>query len=266
MTSTPSPAVSCSVWWAHPAASAPGLLDLLDASERARHDRFRLQADRDRYRVARALARLVCAERAGCAPEEVSFTLHCRTCADRERPHREEPHGKPRPAGPAGGLEISISHSGDRVVLAVADSVEVGVDVERVAPARDLAGLADYALAPAEFEVWRSLDEAERVPAFFRYWARKEALLKSTGAGLAGGLDSVAVSAPGEAAAVLAWEGPYAPGQVWLADLEAGPDYRAALAALAPGPVEMDVHGPQEAAALLEARPRALRPPVPGGG
>ncbi|MFD0802867.1 4-phosphopantetheinyl transferase, partial [Streptomonospora algeriensis] len=71
-------ALTCRLWWASTDDASPALLDLLDAGERERHGRFRLQADRDRYLVAHALARLALAREAECAPNQVAFTLHCR--------------------------------------------------------------------------------------------------------------------------------------------------------------------------------------------
>ncbi|WP_133743351.1 4'-phosphopantetheinyl transferase family protein [Actinorugispora endophytica] len=239
------PAVpACDVWWADPALASPALLGLLDEDERARHARFRLAADRDRYAVAHSLARLVCARAAGCAPRDVAFTLHCDHC------DRPEPHGKPRPAGPAAGWEISITHSGSRVGVAVARGLPVGLDVERVAESRDLEGLASYALTGIERAALESRPEAERTGGFFTYWARKESLLKATGAGLSGGLTPITVSGPHESAAVLSWDPPGAPDEVWITDLDAGPDYRAALSVLAGGPVPVTEH---DAADLLKS-------------
>lgn len=266
--------VECAVWWADPASARPELLGLLDESERARHARFRRGADRDRYAVAHALARLVCAREAGCGPREVEFTLRCRSC---EREGRgggdgqdgdgrsgtsgreaggnstagrgpQGPHGKPHPAGPASGWEISISHSGDRVALAVTRGVPVGVDVEQIKAARDIDGLAGYALTETERDAWESLPESERTAGFFTYWSRKEALLKATGDGLSGGLASVVVSAPNAPAKVIAWHALDAPSSVRLTDLDAGPAYRAALAVLTPEEVRITEH---DAAGLL---------------
>lgn len=50
------------------------------------------------------------------------------------------------------------------------------------------------------------------------------------------------VSPPDAAAALLAWHGPEAPTQVWLCDLDAGADYRAALAVVSARPVTVAVH------------------------
>ncbi|GAA3720944.1 4'-phosphopantetheinyl transferase superfamily protein [Spinactinospora alkalitolerans] len=233
--------MTCAVWWADPALAGPAALPaLLDERERERHARYRMAADRDRYAAAHALARLVCAREAGCAPQEVAFTLHCGHC------DRPEPHGKPRPAGPAQGLELSITHSGARVAVAVARGAAVGVDVEQVREGRDIEGLADYALTGAERTALDAVPAAGRTAGFFTYWSRKEALLKATGEGLSGGLASVAVSGPADDPAVLAWDSPGAPEHVWLGDLDAGPDHRAALAVLTGAPVDVVEHDATE--------------------
>lgn len=238
--------VTCDVWWARPASAEPRLLAFLDGHERERHPRFRLPADRDRYLVSHALARLACARAAGCGPAEVSFTRDCPHCELRE------PHGKPRPAGAASGLEVSLTHSGQRVAVAVTWGTGVGLDVERVrAPGEgDIEGLADYVLTGAEKAALDALPGSGRTAGFFTYWTRKEALLKATGAGIGGGLNQISVSAPNESAAVLDWKAPGAPDAVWLADLDAGPDYRAALAALTGAPVRALHH---DGTALLDA-------------
>nr|WP_052745847.1 4'-phosphopantetheinyl transferase superfamily protein [Allosalinactinospora lopnorensis] len=238
------------MWWADPAWASPALLDLLDERERERHARFRFEADRNRYAVAHALARLVCAREAGCAPDEVAFSLHCRGCA-RKPGGRSEPHGKPRPDGPAHGLEISLSHSGDRVALALTRGVAVGTDVERVSAERDIEGIIEYALTGAERAALESLPPEAHVNGFFGYWARKEALLKATGDGLSAGLSSISVNGPHEPAELHAWNAPEPPEHAWLTDLDAGPDYRAALAVLAPGPLTVV---PRDAAPLLLGR------------
>ncbi|RCV52133.1 4-phosphopantetheinyl transferase [Marinitenerispora sediminis] len=242
----------CDVWWASPALAGPGLLALLDGDERRRHARYRIPADRDRYAVAHALARIVCADAAGCTPGDVAFTLRCPRCAAGAKARRE-PHGKPVPAGPAHGWEMSISHSGERVVVALAKGVPIGVDVELVRADRDIDGLLDYALTDAERADLATAGPEGRTAGFYTYWARKEALLKATGEGLAGGLTSVSVTGPTEPADVLAWDSPSAPPHVRLTDLAADGPYRAALAALTAEPLDVRVH---DAAPLLTAAGR----------
>ncbi|MDA0566718.1 4'-phosphopantetheinyl transferase superfamily protein [Streptomonospora sp. S1-112] len=237
--------LTCDLWWGDITAITPDrlrdLYGLLDADERRRHARFRMQADKDRYALAHGLARLAVGRAAGIAPESVAFDLRCIPCERKADPPDRGPHGKPRPSGPAEGLEISFSHSGDRVLLAMARGVAVGADVERVRQLHTgLDGLLDHALTEGERADLAALGPRDREAAFFTYWSRKEALLKATGEGV-GNLTAVALSVPGAPIEVRSWDSPDAPppGHVQLRDVPAGEDYRAAVAALTPRPLEV---------------------------
>jgi 4'-phosphopantetheinyl transferase len=94
-------------------------------------------------------------------------------------------HGKPRLAADPGRLAFNLSHSGDLALVAVAADREVGVDVERVKPERDLVALAERALAPEAAAVVREAAEPERARLFYELWTRHEARLKCLGIGLA---------------------------------------------------------------------------------
>ena len=238
--------VHCDVWWATPALAAPHLLALLDPAERERHARFRLAADRDRYAVGHALLRLAVGAASGTAPAGVTFALDCPHCAGTEG----RPHGKPRPTGAAAGIEVSLSHSGDRVAVALARGARVGVDVEHIAPGRDLDGLSAAVLTPQEQADLAAVGPDLRPAAFFDYWSRKEALLKATGEGVYAGLTGVSLAPPHLPPAVRSWTTPSAPpaGTVRLHPLDAGPRHRAALAVLTPADVTVAAH---DAAELL---------------
>ena len=254
MTPVSSPLAS-TVWWAHTSDASERLTRLLDENELARNARFLSRADRDRHLLGRAMAKLALADLVGCAPDKITFDLHCRSCEEKERtgarPGNGEAHGKPYPAGPALGWQISVSHSGEWVVLALTEGVPVGVDVEHISHTRDLEGLAGYTLADTERDAWRQLDQDRRIDAFFGYWTRKEALLKATGLGLSGGLRRVTVSPPHTEARLLSWEGGGGPEAAWLSDLERGKGYRSALALLTDRPVKAQVRTPVETSALL---------------
>ena len=149
----------------------------------------------------------------------------------------EGAHGKPRLAtGPAGpprppAVGFNLSHSGGRFVVAVALGMDPGVDVERVRPRRNLERLARRFFSPSER---RAVGTApDPLGAFFRVWARKEAVIKADGRGVSIGLDRFDVTA-GEPAALLEarWEGA-APDEAshWsLHALKSGPDHAAAVA------------------------------------
>lgn len=218
----------CQIWWARPATAPSELLALLDAGERARWSRFHRDEDRARYLAAHALKRIVLARHLGTAATELRFAAACRHCGGTD-------HGKPRLCATTGGIEFSLSHSGERVVLAVARDLAVGVDVERLDARRDAAALIPAVLSAAEQAVVAALPAAERGPALLRYWTRKEALLKATGDGLAVAPSGITVTPPDAPPALIAWEGASPlDGEAHLLDLAPGPGHVASLAALGP--------------------------------
>jgi 4'-phosphopantetheinyl transferase len=150
------------IWWARPSALQSHDRRLLSAAETARMERIGRPGDRERFAAAWALARRQLGELTGRPPRSLTFTRSCENCA-------HPSHGRPRLAMP--GPQFSLSHSGDRVLLAVSEQ-RVGADVEQVG--RDIDGLRRLVLHP---------DEAPETagPALLRLWVRKEALLKVTG-------------------------------------------------------------------------------------
>jgi 4'-phosphopantetheinyl transferase len=211
------------VWWAHRQDASASLETHLDDVERDRWHAYRRTEDKDRFLVGCALTKYAVADRTGQRPADVIID---RTC-----PHCGKPHGKPV----VPGLELSVTHSGDLVGLAMA-TVPVGVDVEHADSRRDdVEGLARYALSDAEQAVLDALPAGERQAAFLVYWTRKEAVTKATGDGLRASFPEVVVTAPAEPPRLLAW--PYATpsSSVTLADLAAEPDYAAALAVIGDG-------------------------------
>jgi 4'-phosphopantetheinyl transferase len=93
-------------------------------------------------------------------------------------------HGKPRLAAGPERLAFNLSHSGGLALVAVTRGREVGVDVEREKPERDLLALAERALSPEDAAAVRDVGEAERTRLFYALWARHEARLKCLGVGL----------------------------------------------------------------------------------
>jgi 4'-phosphopantetheinyl transferase len=90
--------------------------------------------------------------------------------------------GKPLVFSPRLGIgrAVSMSHTRGWVAAAIAESGDIGVDVERHKE-RDVAALAGYAFGPAE----RAEAAAAGTAGFYRIWTLREAIAKATGEGLA---------------------------------------------------------------------------------
>jgi 4'-phosphopantetheinyl transferase len=97
------------------------------------------------------------------------------------------PHGKPALPGPGPALRFNLSHSGDLALIAVVARREVGIDVERVDAARDVASLATHGLDREAAAAVLATPPAERALAFYRAWVRREAIGKCGGEGLGDG-------------------------------------------------------------------------------
>ncbi|SEF88838.1 4'-phosphopantetheinyl transferase [Thermomonospora echinospora] len=193
-------------------------MELLDEVERARRERYVRPADRDRFTVGVAVTRLAAGALLGVAPERVPLDRTCAGCG--------APHGRPVIDG---GPHLSVSHSGERVVVALTGG-PVGVDVEEDA-GRLTEGVAGQLLGPDEAADLRDLGPAARRRGLLEYWTRKEAVLKATGDGLRVPLTDLRMSAPDEPPRLLAWEDrPGLAGRLTLRTLTPGPGYAACLA------------------------------------
>jgi 4'-phosphopantetheinyl transferase len=228
----------CDVWWARPAEETPALFDLLDAVERDRYAGYRRDVDKQRFLTGRSLIRAVAAAALDVAPADVALDSSCFDCG--------KPHGKPKVVGSS--LEVSISHSGDWVVLAAVDGAPVGVDVEevRAAAVDDLAG---NSFSPAEQAAFRMVPEPEKQAAFFTYWARKEAVLKATGKGMWVVMNKLTLTGHDEPTRVVSSESAEVDIETaQMVDLDRGPGYRACMAVFADTTPKVEEH---EAADLI---------------
>jgi 4'-phosphopantetheinyl transferase len=224
----------CEVRWLRIDAVPDGALDLLDAAERSRYDRFLRADDKRRFLAGRFLLRSTASSLLGIGTREVPLDATCPRCG--------EPHGKPRL--PGGEVDLSISHAGGLAVLAYTTTGPVGVDVEPETAAPRLPELSRRVLTSAEQAEVAAIPEAERPRALLRYWTRKEAILKATGEGLGGDMTTIAISRPDESPSVVQAR-THRP--VHLHDLALPPGYVGSVAVLGPR-VVVDV---AEAAARL---------------
>lgn len=141
-----------------------------------------------------------------------------------------EQHGKPTLADEDTPVHFNLSHSGEWCVIAASRTHELGVDVERIDPARPQARLAKRFFSASEQAAY----ERGQV-SFFEVWTRKEACIKACGQGVARGLACFDSGGDGFDATwqsvLMPERAGIAPEQrVMLRDLEAPQGYAAALA------------------------------------
>jgi len=217
MLSDPPASSVCEVWYATLAEFRPEFLGLLDPIESARLDRFTRVSDARRCALGAVLLRVVAARHLGGSPAAIAVARRCSTCG--------ESHGKPRVVG---GLEVSLAHAGDLVVVAATTGGPVGVDIESVSLGARRIGLG-RSFAPGD----------EGAPydarAYLVDWTRREAILKATGDGLTVSPSDLVLSGPAAPLRLLAWKGRARP-ECSLADLDLPSDYVGAVAVLTSRP------------------------------
>jgi len=229
--------VTVHVCWSPLGTDASGV-DWLDASESERFGGFQRVEDRRGFLTSRVLLKTMVGHLADTPPALVRLSYDCPRCG--------RPHGRPVVVEPRAAVRwhVSLSHAGGHVMVAATDAGPVGVDVELVA-ATGFAGFDEIALTSAERVVVEGCAPAARARARAVYWARKEAVLKATGRGLAVDPCALEVSAPHLPAALKAWraaEPPVTP--VQITDVPVDGDHVAAVAVLAHTPCEVVLQPP----------------------
>ena len=192
--------------------------NVLTAAEAERAERFIQPADRDRFIICRGLLRRTLARRLNTAPCSIEFI-------------RNE-HGKPYL--PGGELEFNVSHSRDRLLIAVTSDRAVGVDIEFRRDGVPMEAIAKRWFSPAECAFFQTLKNPR--DGFFDIWAKKEAYVKALGRGIFQELNSFSVPLGG------------APDVSWVDHIDGwafqtlniDPDYAAAIVSKTPAaPVQL---------------------------
>jgi 4'-phosphopantetheinyl transferase len=203
-----------------PAQIVATLAATLSADERERAARFHFELHRRRYIVGRGVLRDLLGRYLRLAPASLRFSYG--------------EHGKPALAGPmpSDALFFNLSHSADLALYAFGIGRDIGVDVEEMRADRTTDEIARRFFSPSEVEALDAHSPAERVPAFFRCWTRKEAYIKGRSQGLSIPLDDfeVSIGANEPVRLIASRERPQDVARWRLASLDAGAGFAAALA------------------------------------
>ena len=204
------------------------LASWLSSEEVERSRRFVFAEDRQRFVVCRGMLRWVLGTYLGLAPDEIAFEYG--------------PRGKPRLRGFGRScpLAFNVTHSGQFGGIAVAPDGDVGIDIEAVRPVRHFDQMMDKTLTVAEKQYVLSLPEGDRVRAFFRYWTRKEALLKALGIWLLGPLREIDIHGIDSPDQPVGLPPSFGSGRrLFLHELDLGAKYCGAVASQNGGPIRL---------------------------
>lgn len=196
--------------------------DWLTDVERHRLDRITAPLRRRQYLAGHWLVRRLAASGHGGEPGDWRFVADQR--------------GQPGLQSGDHALAVSLSHSADRVAVAVARR-PIGLDLEQPGRTRDLLAIAGFTFSPEEVAALKLLPPDQQPQQFYATWSLKEAFGKRCGDGLqpsrARGMQAVR-AAPAEAEAWL-WQLPDNGVLALAAWPGARPDLRGAGPVAAPG-------------------------------
>jgi 4'-phosphopantetheinyl transferase len=193
-------------------ADAAQYRKILTDEELERAAKFLKPDDANGFIVCRGLLRRILADCLKSDPAELRFPRNAQ--------------GKPFLEG--GELEFNVSHSRERLLIAVTAGRAVGVDIEFRRSGLNMASIAKRWFAPEEQAFFQSLENPEQ--GFFDVWAKKEAYVKALGVGIYKDLNTFAVPVG---------ETPFCPtlgndGQWFFQTLEIDSGYAAAVVSEAP--------------------------------
>lgn len=156
-------------------------LTLLNSEEQSKAKRFHFEQHQRRFIVARSTLKMILGQYLNIAPQTIEFEYSSR--------------GKPRLSDHLSGdkIQFNTSHSEELAIYAITCDRPIGVDVEYIRTIKDAKHLAQRFFTPQEYEQISPLSSPDLEKAFFQLWTAKEAYLKATGEGIAGGLDQVEV-------------------------------------------------------------------------
>lgn len=129
-------------------------------------EKRRLEYLQSRFTLKSLLAKYV-----GLTPEVIEF--------------KKIGEGKPVLMNPTVHLDFNLSHSHDYFAIALSEKGQVGVDIEKVRPAQNLAKIAERFFSPAETQlIQNEKDGIKQTEIFAKFWSGKEALVKAVGGGV----------------------------------------------------------------------------------
>lgn len=125
-------------------------------------------------------------------------------------------------------LRFSLSYRGHRALLGVAQSQEIGVDIEMFNDEIDANALVEAIFSESEKHEVSTFNEPEKLRAILQMWTRKEAVLKALGRGFSLDARTIEIGFAGNCGVVETSFGGEKPCNYWR-DLNHGENYVASF-------------------------------------
>lgn len=151
---------------------------ILSSEEIERANKFHFERDRNRFIIARGTLRKILSRYLNIEPKKLQFTY-----SERGKPYLTNT-----------SILFNLSHSQDLALYGITKINLIGIDLEYIRPINDAKSLAKRFFSPQEYNLINQLPPEKQQETFFKLWTCKEAYLKATGDGLAGGLEKVEIS------------------------------------------------------------------------
>lgn len=160
---------------------------LLDANEQAKALRFIQKKHRHQYITSHSKLRIILAAYLDIEPAAIQYAV--------------EEFGKPYLVnnGIPCAVKFNLSHSGDKMIVAVGCYDYLGVDIEVWDTKTDYLAIAEQCFTDPEKKFCLALVGAQKPEMFYQLWTRKESFAKATGTGITMDVSQVATSCMGSA-------------------------------------------------------------------
>jgi 4'-phosphopantetheinyl transferase len=190
---------------------AADMWQILSPLEQHKADRFRFPIHRLRYIAAHYHLRQTLSTYLDVSPDRIDFDY-----AEHKKPFLSIPEKS--------SVQFNLAHSGDLAIFGIDLTHPLGIDIEKIQDTYNI-DIAERFFSIQEQEALHPLEEPEKRFAFYRIWARKEAMIKATGKGLAQSLSAFSVSVTDKTETITLDNQPWQ-----LRSISVHPDYQAALA------------------------------------
>ncbi len=146
--------------------SVPGLINFLSPSERNRADGYHFLKDKNRFIICRTILKILLAEHIGLDVDKIILDTH----------FNKKPYLSSHPS-----VFFNVTHAGDYAIIAIAKS-PIGVDIEYVNKSFDYEEILPNIFNKIEID--EVINSNDKHLTFYRFWTRKEAIVKAIGNGI----------------------------------------------------------------------------------